>query len=107
RVGRTRPSSMRSVVVLPAPLGPRKPYTSPRRTVRLTSLTANWSPYRLVNPSVTTIVSDMTPALPAMPYPRVGRGAAFDVRKSAQARYAHRPMPDGDSSPYRQKGGTN
>ena len=30
-VGRTRPSSMRSVVVLPAPFGPRKPVTRPGR----------------------------------------------------------------------------
>ena len=43
-VGRTRPSSIRSVVVLPAPFGPRKPYTSPRRTVRLTASTASRSP---------------------------------------------------------------
>src|SRR3712207_6955689 len=33
RVGATSPSSMRMVVVLPAPLGPRKPQISPRSTV--------------------------------------------------------------------------
>jgi hypothetical protein len=31
-VGRTSPRSIRKVVVLPAPFGPRNPYTSPRRT---------------------------------------------------------------------------
>ena len=39
-VGRTRPSSIRNVVVLPAPFGPRKPYTSPRRTRSSRSSTA-------------------------------------------------------------------
>ncbi len=34
-VGMIRPSAMRSVVVLPAPLGPRKPYTSPRAHVQV------------------------------------------------------------------------
>ncbi len=39
-VGRTRPSSIRRVVVLPAPLGPRKPVTSPAATSKLRSRTA-------------------------------------------------------------------
>ena len=43
RVGVIRPSAMRSVVVLPAPLGPRKPYTSPVRTFRSMWSTARTS----------------------------------------------------------------
>ena len=34
RVGRSRPTSSRSTVVLPAPFGPRKPVTVPRPTAR-------------------------------------------------------------------------
>ena len=39
-VGRSRVVSIRRVVVLPAPLGPRKPTTSPSSTSRSTPLTA-------------------------------------------------------------------
>ena len=38
---------MRSVVVLPAPLCPMKPNTSPARTAKDTSFTASWLPKRL------------------------------------------------------------
>ena len=47
-VGAIRPSNMRMVVVLPAPFGPRKPYTWPAATSRSSSLTAIVSPKRLV-----------------------------------------------------------
>src|SRR4051812_35520982 len=43
-VGRTRPSSMRRVVVLPAPLGPRKPVTRPGATSNERSSTARTVP---------------------------------------------------------------
>ena len=43
-VGRIRPQSMRRVVVLPAPLAPRKPKTSPRGTLKLTPSTARRGP---------------------------------------------------------------
>ena len=39
-VGRIRPMSMRSDVVLPAPLGPSRPSTWPRRTSKDRSRTA-------------------------------------------------------------------
>ena len=39
-VGRTSPSSARSVVLLPAPFGPRKPVTRPASTSKLSPLTA-------------------------------------------------------------------
>ena len=38
------PESMRIVVLLPAPLGPRKPTISPRLTVKLTFLIAVIAP---------------------------------------------------------------
>jgi hypothetical protein len=41
---------MRSVVVLPAPLGPRKPVTCPGSTVKVSPSTAVTGPYRLVKP---------------------------------------------------------
>src|SRR5260370_16098234 len=40
--------SIRTIVVLPAPLGPRSPKTSPRRTSKLTLSTAVNAPKRLV-----------------------------------------------------------
>src|SRR5947207_6812686 len=43
-----KPVRIRIVVVLPAPLGPRKPRISPRSTRKLTSSTAVKRPYRLV-----------------------------------------------------------
>ena len=39
-VGAARPTRIRSVVVLPAPLGPRKPVTRPGSTVKLRLRTA-------------------------------------------------------------------
>src|SRR5437899_10752793 len=48
-LGRINPSSIRIVVVLPDPLGPRKPKTSPRITWRFKSLTATRFPNALVN----------------------------------------------------------
>ena len=43
-VGARMPSRIRSVVVLPAPLGPSRPKTSPASTVNETSRTAQTSP---------------------------------------------------------------
>ena len=45
--------SMRTVVVLPAPLGPRKPNTSPLATLSDRSSTAVRAPKRLVRCSIT------------------------------------------------------
>src|SRR6185369_14875219 len=52
----SRPQSMRMKVVLPLPLGPRKPQTSPRRTCRSIAFTTTRSPNFLVMP-VTSIAS--------------------------------------------------
>src|SRR5580658_6941095 len=51
RVGGMMPDRQRRVVVLPAPLGPTKPMTSPERTEKDKSFTAVKSPYNLVNPA--------------------------------------------------------
>src|SRR5438876_3724501 len=45
RVGRSRSSSIRIIVVLPAPFRPRKPKISPRRTTSETPRTAWTDPY--------------------------------------------------------------
>src|ERR1700687_5048584 len=50
-VGRTIPAMLRSVVVLPAPLGPTSPTTSPLRTVKDRLWTARRSPYSFVKDS--------------------------------------------------------
>src|SRR5262252_7785177 len=47
-VGGMKPVTMRMVVDLPAPFGPRKPSTSPRSTVNETSFTASLVPNALV-----------------------------------------------------------
>src|SRR5918997_6785037 len=51
---------MRIVVVLPAPLGPRKPNTSPRCTVKSTPSTATSRPKRLL--SAVALMSGASPA---------------------------------------------
>src|SRR3954447_25285706 len=47
-------ASIFSVVVLPAPLGPRTPKTSPRRTERSMPSTARWSPKVFTSPCAST-----------------------------------------------------
>ncbi len=53
-VGSINVASKRTVVVLPAPFGPRKPKTSPAARRNDTSDTASRSPNRLVNRSTTS-----------------------------------------------------
>ncbi len=50
REGARLPVSICIVVVFPAPFGPRKPSTSPRRKSRSTPLTAMWPPKLRVSP---------------------------------------------------------
>src|SRR6185295_1225499 len=50
--GRRKPVIIFIVVDLPAPLGPRKPRTSPLATLRLRSWTATTAPKRLVSPAI-------------------------------------------------------
>src|SRR4051812_32638308 len=61
-VGRASVQSMWIVVVLPAPLGPRKPNTSPRATSKLTPRTASTSPKDFTSCS-TSIAADMAGTL--------------------------------------------
>ena len=53
----SRSSIRRSVVDLPAPLGPRKPVTTPGRTSNDKSSTASLSPYLFVSPCATIMES--------------------------------------------------
>ena len=55
RSGCTSPSTIRSVVVLPAPFGPRKPVTEPGSTVKLSRSTARTLPPNTLVRSSTTI----------------------------------------------------
>src|SRR5579871_889155 len=52
--GRSRPVAMRSVVVLPAPLGPTRPKNEPRGTSSDSPATATFAPNRLARPRSTT-----------------------------------------------------
>src|SRR2546421_8015207 len=58
-LGRSRPTSILMVVVLPAPLGPRKPNSSPAPTSRSRSSTAVRLPYRLVRSLVASTRSSV------------------------------------------------
>ena len=53
-VGLASPSSIRSVVVLPAPFGPRKPVIVPGASANESESTASTEPNRFVNESATT-----------------------------------------------------
>ena len=61
-VWRTSPSSIRSVVVLPAPFGPRNPVIRPGSTVKLRSSTAVRLPNFLVSRSTTMVPEPMAPS---------------------------------------------
>ena len=49
--GSMSPASIRIVVVLPAPLGPRKPYTTPVGTERIQAIDRRASAVALAEPS--------------------------------------------------------
>src|SRR6185369_10194107 len=56
-VGASSPRIILIVVDLPAPLGPRNPVTCPGRTVNDKSSTATRSPYRLVRPTASIMIT--------------------------------------------------
>src|SRR3954463_5159399 len=60
---------MRSVVVLPAPFGPRKAVTTPGRTVALRSSTAQVGPNCLVRPSKTSVEASSVPRFMTSRFP--------------------------------------
>ena len=67
-VGIMKPASMRIVVDLPAPLGPRNPSTSPRATLKLTLSTAVKLPKRLVRPSISISTGWPSPLTRHLPF---------------------------------------
>src|SRR5664279_3978395 len=71
-LGASTPQSMRMVVLLPAPLGPRKPKISPFSTSKVSSDTAVKSPNRRVRPRTSRTGSAMADS-------RVGQGVQEDV----------------------------
>src|SRR5450759_1346593 len=73
-VGRMRSSSVRIVVVLPAPFGPRKPNTSPCPTARSTSMIPRCFPYDFVSRSVS--ITFTTNTLDCEPRQTLRPGAA-------------------------------
>src|SRR5690348_11211401 len=99
-VGAISPSSIRSVVVLPAPFGPRKPVTEPGATVKLSESTARCLPKILVRlsttirPSVWSVGADGRSALlAAMPPSKQMRHRASRCRVGVALRF--RPVFDG------------
>src|SRR6266540_5175263 len=96
--GVSSPQSMRIEVVLPLPLGPRKPKISPRRTVSDRSLTTWFSPKCLLMPctSMTTSAArasfiGVPPRLRLSPLrcPPRGRTRALALRRSWCRRQRH------------------
>src|SRR5262245_14706122 len=95
---------MRRVVVFPAPLGPRNPYTSPRRTVRLTASTAVRRPYVLVSRCVVTMPSvensvSMASSVVGAPVLRRRPHGGIVVRGSAYERHVARTTSTGPVGP--------
>ena len=86
RSASTRPSSIRRVVVLPAPFGPRKPVTAPSRALKLRSSTAVTSPKRLDSPWISIAAMRI---LPLSVVPRLCAGGA--PLSSAAGRFAALP----------------
>jgi hypothetical protein len=75
-VGRARPRTIRKVVVLPAPLGPRKPVTRPGWTSKLRPSTARRVPKALVSPRA--LITDVSIPLASCARSR-SRGLAVDA----------------------------
>src|SRR4051794_18501561 len=89
---------MRIVVVLPAPLGPRKPVTEPGSTVKLRSETARTGPKALVRPRTSTRTGAAAVALPveiALSSPRPPRAGGRPDR-SIQAHRTGFPARSGE-----------
>src|SRR5215208_5855969 len=87
--GFSSPASMRSVVVLPAPFGPRKPKISPRSTRKLRPSTAGTPPNVRVSASTSIAASSRiaprTHARPATPSPSATLRSDADRRNARRA----------------------
>src|SRR5947209_16344066 len=64
-VGLTCPVRIRSIVVLPAPFGPKRPKNSPRSTVSWMPFSASTVPYRFVSPEA-SIAATAAPTRPTL-----------------------------------------
>ena len=90
-VGIMKPASMRIVVDLPAPFGPRKPNTSPRATLNETLSTAVKPPKRLVSPAIS--ISAGWPSTVTLRRPLGSRRAAGIAESQGNA---SRRCPNGE-----------
>jgi hypothetical protein len=84
-VGAARPSSIRSVVVLPAPFGPRKPVIVPGESENDRSSTAKTEPNRFVSESATTAL-DLVPPFWDVFGRTDGPGLPLTLRRTRQHR---------------------
>src|SRR5437762_6679461 len=95
--GCTRPTIIPTVVLLPAPLGPRSPSSSPASTVKETSDTAGTGPkdLRKLRTSRTVVI----PVDPISWFPLDGRkvGVPASTRGLALVRQAHAPDESGET----------
>jgi len=90
--GRARPVSMLSVVVLPAPLGPSSPISSPRSTVRSIPATARTPSKLLVRPRTSIMRRDLHgSALPGAPHWPPGTRPRSGKSRDLQSRCARAP----------------
>ena len=98
-VGAISVPSVRTVVVLPAPFGPRNPNTSPHPTLNETSARAVRSPKRLVRwlTSIAAAAAECPPARPHRPRPVPAAPASPPDRPVPAAR-PHRPRAPPRSS---------
>src|SRR3712207_2863270 len=79
---------MRSVVVLPAPLGPRKPVMDPGSTVKLRSETARTAPKLLLRPRTSTRTGSRWRLLPGWMALSSGRPGDTAIQAHRVARTA-------------------
>src|SRR5688572_25730954 len=76
---RVRPSQISIVVVLPAPLGPKRPKHSPASTVRSRPFTATTSWYALRRSRTRSTVAGMDVGFPLLLLDRISRGLYHDA----------------------------
>src|SRR5687767_6655185 len=104
RLGRSIPHTSLSSVLLPAPLGPRRPVTpGPRSTV--TSFRPSTSPYHLLTRSIFTLEAAKA-AVGVIPSPpRCGPGATRARTRLQRAAPRARRPPSGRGGTAREGGG--
>src|SRR5215813_2409320 len=115
-VGRSSVVSIRRVVVLPAPLGPRKPTISPSATLRSTPRTASTVRLRVRKARASPLASMIVMSCPRFPRRQVAvrparalraralRARALAARAPAAGARPRPPGPVGEALPGRQLG---